>query len=85
MPFRTQRRNSDEDLYYNLYPWKRKWRLKDDSGPVQVKSIMKTSTAEDFESLEGMSKLWIGKDYINFIHKDPVDVDNPFEGNLDQL
>ena len=82
MPFRTQRRDSEEDLYYNLYPWKRRRFFREESGPVQVKSIMKTSTADDFAGLEGSSKLWIGKDYINFIHKDPVDVHNPFEGNL---
>ena len=43
---------------------------------------MKMSTADDLAGLEGSSKLWIGKDYVNFIHKDPVDVHNPFEGNV---
>ena len=41
---------------------------------------MKSSTADELAGLEGSSKLWIGKDYVNFIHKDPVDVHNPFEG-----
>lgn len=77
MPFRRQ--ENDDDLYYNLYPWKRLFR-REDSISVTVKSVMKTSVADDYEGLEGSSKLWIGKDYINFIHKDPVDVHNPFEG-----
>ena len=82
MPFRTQRRDSDEDLYYNLYPWKRKrlFMNKDDGAQAKVKSIMKSSIADELSGLEGSSKLWIGKDYVNFIHKDPVDVHNPFEG-----
>lgn len=78
MPFRTTRQDSDDD-YYNLYPWKRLFRREDS---VTVKSVMKTSVADDFEGLTGSSKLWIGKDYVNFIHKDPVDVHNPFEGRV---
>ena len=30
--------------------------------------------------LEGSSKLWIGKDYCNFIFKDFKELDEPFEG-----
>ncbi|KAH3889222.1 hypothetical protein DPMN_013273 [Dreissena polymorpha] len=41
---------------------------------------MKMGEVDTYETLEGSSKLWIGKDYINFIHKDPVDLHNPFEG-----
>lgn len=58
------------------------FRRNEESSAVQVKSVMKTSVADDFEGLAGSSKLWIGKDYINFIHKDPVDVHNPFEGMM---
>ncbi len=30
--------------------------------------------------LEGSTKIWIGKDYTNFIAKDFVDLDKPFTG-----
>lgn len=30
--------------------------------------------------LTGDTKLWMGKDYTNFIHKDFVDLDKPFAG-----
>lgn len=30
--------------------------------------------------LVGSSKMWIGKDYVNFIYKDFVDLHDPFEG-----
>lgn len=83
-PFRSQRQDSDDDLYYSLYPWKRLFRRGDENSSVQVKSVMKTSVADDFEGLAGSSKLWIGKDYINFIHKDPVDVHNPFEDFIER-
>ncbi|KAI0220872.1 Phospholipase D1 [Lamellibrachia satsuma] len=34
--------------------------------------------------LEGDTKLWIGKDYANFIQKDFVDLDQPFTDNIDR-
>lgn len=30
--------------------------------------------------VEGASKLWVGKDYVNFIYKDFVELDMPFHG-----
>ena len=83
MPFRTQRRDSDEDMYFNLYPWKKRHHRREDGRPVTVTSFMKMKEPEgELEGLKGQSKLWIGKDYVNFIHKDPVDVRNPFEGKV---
>lgn len=35
---------------------------------------------EDSLDLMGNSKLWLGKDYSNFIRKDWVQLDRPFEG-----
>lgn len=32
--------------------------------------------------LQGSTKLWIGKDYTNFIHKDFVKLDDPFTGMI---
>jgi len=32
------------------------------------------------EGLCAPFKIWIGKDYVNFIHKDFCDLDNPFSG-----
>ncbi len=38
--------------------------------------------AEDSDDLTSNSKLWLGKDYSNFIRKDWVQLDRPFEGML---
>lgn len=35
---------------------------------------------EDQLDLMGNSKLWLGKDYSNFIRKDWVQLDRPFDG-----
>ena len=85
MPFRTHQQVYDEELFRTLYPWKKTnfW-CRDESSNVEVKSYMKTSVADDSEGLQGSSKIWIGKDYVNFIHKDPVDVHNPFEDLIDR-
>lgn len=40
----------------------------------------KSEIAIDELGLKGSSKLWIGKDYCNNIHKDFVDLNAPFEG-----
>ena len=37
------------------------------------------------EGLTGNTKLWLGKDYSNFIRKDWVQLDRPFEGTLPNL
>lgn len=39
-------------------------------------------TKVDMSGLQGAGKLWPGKDYVNFIHKDFVDVDIAYSGNL---
>lgn len=36
------------------------------------------------EDLTGNTKLWLGKDYSNFIRKDWVQLDRPFEDNIDR-
>ncbi|KAG8008128.1 Phospholipase D2, partial [Nibea albiflora] len=36
------------------------------------------------EDLTGNTKLWLGKDYSNFIKKDWVQLDRPFEDNIDR-
>lgn len=35
---------------------------------------------QDSNDLMGNTKLWLGKDYSNFIRKDWVQLDRPFEG-----
>ena len=37
---------------------------------------------QDPDDLTGNNKLWLGKDYSNFIVKDWVQLDKPFEGTL---
>lgn len=39
-------------------------------------------TELDPEDLTGNTKLWLGKDYSNFIKRDWVQLDRPFEGIL---
>ncbi|KAL4659938.1 phospholipase D2 [Arapaima gigas] len=38
----------------------------------------------DIEDLSGNMQLWLGKDYSNFINKDWVQLDRPFEDNIDR-
>lgn len=45
----------------------------------------KSEIAIDELGLKGSSKLWIGKDYCNNIHKDFVDLNAPFEGKHTNL
>lgn len=42
--------------------------------------VMTESTKDALEDVEGNSKLWIGKDYTNFIVKDFNNLDLPFVG-----
>lgn len=42
-------------------------------------------TEQDPQDLTGNTKLWLGKDYNNFIRKDWVQLDKPFEGALLKL
>ena len=36
----------------------------------------------DLAGIGGATKLWVGKDYVNYIHKDFVEVDLPFNGEI---
>jgi phospholipase D1/2 len=40
---------------------------------------------EILESLNGSSKLWVGKDYVNFIVKDFNNLDSPFDDFIDRV
>ncbi|KAK3578554.1 hypothetical protein CHS0354_025266 [Potamilus streckersoni] len=71
-----QRKDSDASLY-DLYPWKKK-NKDNEPVPLNVSKLNSIEQSPD-DKLLGSSKLWIGKDYVNFIFKDPVDVHNPFE------
>lgn len=44
--------------------------------------VITESTKDALEDVEGNSKLWIGKDYTNFIVKDFNNLDLPFVGKL---
>lgn len=37
------------------------------------------------ETLDGSAKLWIGKDYVNFIVKDFTNLDSPFDDFIDRV
>lgn len=39
-------------------------------------------TTVDMSGLQGAGKLWPGKDYVNYIVKDFVDVHEAYNGNL---
>lgn len=42
--------------------------------------VITESARDSLENVEGNSKLWIGKDYTNFIVKDFNNLDLPFVG-----
>ncbi|KAK5986738.1 Phospholipase, partial [Trichostrongylus colubriformis] len=45
---------------------------------------LKQMDTEDKDSIDGGVKLWIGKDYVNYIHKDFIEVDLPFHDFIDR-
>lgn len=47
---------------------------------VEEGRVITESTKDALEGIEGNSKLWIGKDYTNFIVKDFNNLDLPFVG-----
>ncbi|XP_013089460.2 phospholipase D1-like [Biomphalaria glabrata] len=68
---RHGRRDSDVDMQLQL-----------DKNYLQVpRQLYHTQSEEDIleRGLQGSTKLWIGKDYVNFIHKDFVGLDQPFD------
>ncbi|XP_068187570.1 phospholipase D2 [Antennarius striatus] len=48
-------------------------------GPKQTEKVKQAEL-----DLTGNTKLWIGKDYSNFIRKDWVELDKPFDDNIDR-
>lgn len=48
-------------------------------GEKQVSTKIKSTSFID--GLSGSAKLWIGKDYVNFIVKDFNNLDLPYQGN----
>ncbi|VDL85892.1 unnamed protein product [Nippostrongylus brasiliensis] len=53
------------------------WQLEKQPGTEEVET-------EDKDSIDGGVKLWVGKDYVNYIHKDFVEVDLPFHDFIDR-
>ncbi|XP_062605335.1 phospholipase D1-like [Saccostrea cucullata] len=58
--------------------------LKDSLEKPALIQRTKSEIAIDELGLKGSSKLWIGKDYCNNIHKDFVDLNAPFEDFIDR-
>ncbi|XP_077361357.1 phospholipase D2 [Festucalex cinctus] len=54
----------------------------DENGTAGPKSS--DNQTQDIVDLTGNIKLWLGKDYSNFIRKDWVQLDRPFEDNIDR-
>ncbi|XP_046564416.1 phospholipase D1-like [Haliotis rubra] len=48
--------------------------------------IQRTKSEQDIaeKGLQGSSRLWIGKDYVNFIHKDFVELHSPYADFIDR-
>ncbi|KAH9496560.1 Phospholipase D, partial [Bulinus truncatus] len=69
---RQGRRDSVEDI-----------NLKTDKNHLQIPAgkLHHTQSEQDILEcgLQGSTKLWIGKDYVNFIHRDFVGLDQPFD------
>ncbi|KAM4726578.1 phospholipase D2 isoform 2-T4 [Anableps anableps] len=54
-----------------------------DSGVADGQNV-DNQTEQDPINLTGNTKLWLGKDYSNFIYKDWTQLDRPFEDNIDR-
>ncbi|CAG2219287.1 PLD1_2 [Mytilus edulis] len=61
--------------------------IKEELDYLDTPAILHKTSSEmkiDELGLVGSSKMWIGKDYVNFIYKDFVDLHDPFEDFIDQ-
>ncbi|CAJ0608562.1 unnamed protein product [Cylicocyclus nassatus] len=68
---------------------KRKWKQVLDSDEVMAGYELdflrlKEMDTEDKDTVDGGFKLWIGKDYVNYVRKDFIDVDLPFHDFIDR-
>uniref|UniRef100_A0A158P5Z9 Phospholipase n=1 Tax=Angiostrongylus cantonensis TaxID=6313 RepID=A0A158P5Z9_ANGCA len=68
---------------------KKKWKQVLDSDEVTAGYELdflrlKKMDSEEKDSIDGGVKLWVGKDYVNYIHKDFIDVDLPFHDFIDR-
>ncbi|CAI4222449.1 unnamed protein product [Auanema sp. JU1783] len=67
---------------------KRKWKdVLDADDPngyeIDFLRLMKKEDQSD-DCVDGAAKLWVGKDYVNFVHKDFIEVDMPFHDFIDR-
>ncbi|XP_071133944.1 phospholipase D1-like isoform X1 [Mytilus edulis] len=61
--------------------------IKEELDYLDTPAILHKTSSEmkiDELGLVGSSKMWIGKDYVNFIYKDFVDLHDPFEDFIDR-
>uniref|UniRef100_A0A1I7ZS77 Phospholipase n=1 Tax=Steinernema glaseri TaxID=37863 RepID=A0A1I7ZS77_9BILA len=70
------------------YRAKRRWKqvidMDDTTGAYELGWIRLKKDAVDETDMAGSGKLWLGKDYVNFIHKDFVELDMPFHDFIDR-
>uniref|UniRef100_A0A7N6ANZ8 Phospholipase n=1 Tax=Anabas testudineus TaxID=64144 RepID=A0A7N6ANZ8_ANATE len=57
---------------------------KQDNGVADGPKPVRKTAEQNSDDLTGNTKLWLGKDYNNFITKDWVQLDKPFEDNVDR-
>lgn len=58
----------------------------DINGADEVDGKQDLQTPEQIiETLDGSAKLWVGKDYVNFIVKDFTNLDSPFDDFIDRV
>uniref|UniRef100_A0A673C9U8 Phospholipase n=1 Tax=Sphaeramia orbicularis TaxID=375764 RepID=A0A673C9U8_9TELE len=55
-----------------------------DDSQYRLTDLGLTANSQDPLDLTGNTKLWLGKDYSNFIRRDWVQLDKPFEDNIDR-
>lgn len=68
---------------------KRRWRYALETEDMNEEYMVNYYRAQnekvDMSGLEGAGKLWPGKDYVNYIHKDFVNVEDPFSDFTDRF
>lgn len=73
-------KNKSKDLINLVYT------VHEDSVEKLEAPMKEAETPEEFlDSLNGSSKLWVGKDYVNFIVKDFNNLDSPFDDFIDRV
>ncbi|XP_072377195.1 phospholipase D1 [Diabrotica undecimpunctata] len=81
-------KNKGKELIHLVYTPHEHEMLRESDSSINVGNrdvIDGRNSKEIVDELDGSAKLWIGKDYVNFIVKDFTNLDSPFDDFIDRM